>query len=78
MVRHVKVQEAKTHLSALLAAVEDGDEIIISRGDVEVARIVGLEPRSERPLGFVASPPIPDSFFDPLPDVELDLWEGRR
>lgn len=34
----VKVQYAKTHLSALLAAVEAGEEIIIARGDIEIAK----------------------------------------
>jgi len=74
----VKVQYAKTHLSALLARVEDGEEIVISRGDRPVARLVPLAPR-KRELGFLAhlGIDIPDSaFFDPLPEDELRLWEG--
>lgn len=79
MVRHVKVQEAKTHLSTLLAAVEAGDEVVISRGSVEVARLIAVSPRVERNLGFVAASPIPDEFFfDPMPDAELARWEGAR
>ena len=30
--------------------------------------------RKKRPLGFVKGPPLPDSFFDPLPEEELRLW----
>lgn len=35
----VKVAEAKTHLSELLAKVEAGEEVIISRGNKPVARL---------------------------------------
>jgi antitoxin (DNA-binding transcriptional repressor) of toxin-antitoxin stability system len=35
----VKVAEAKTHLSELLAKVEAGEEVIISRGNTPVARL---------------------------------------
>jgi prevent-host-death family protein len=41
----VKVGEAKTHLSELLVKVEAGEEVIISRGAVPVARLTRL--RSE-------------------------------
>lgn len=70
----VKVQYAKTHLSALLSAVERGEEIVISRGDRPVARLVPLEPNEERELGFVGYQ-VPDSFFEPLPPDELAAWE---
>lgn len=35
----VKVGEAKTHLSALLAKVEAGEEIIITRGSEPIAKL---------------------------------------
>lgn len=31
-------------------------------------------PKPKRQLGFVKGPPLPDSFFDPLPEEELQLW----
>jgi len=31
-------------------------------------------PKPKRRLGFVKAPPLPDSFFDPLPEEELQLW----
>lgn len=71
----VKVQYAKTHLSTLLSAVEHGEEFVIARGDIPVARLVPLESPGQRELGFVAYA-VPDSFFEPLPDDELAGWEG--
>jgi antitoxin (DNA-binding transcriptional repressor) of toxin-antitoxin stability system len=39
----VKVGEAKTRLSDLLVRVEAGEEIIIARGDVPVAKLTRIE-----------------------------------
>lgn len=77
--RVVKVQEAKTRLSSLLREVEAGGEITISRGSTAVARLVPIEQSSEavrrRPKGFLRFS-VPDSFFQELPDDELQAWEG--
>ncbi len=35
----VKVAEAKTHLSELLAKVEAGEDVIISRGNTPIAKL---------------------------------------
>lgn len=71
----MKVHDAKTRLSALLAAVERGEEFVIARGDVPVARLVPIEKTAKRELGFLKLD-IPDSaFFDPLPEEELAAWE---
>lgn len=69
------MQEAKTQLSALLASVEGGEEIIIERGATPVARLVPLHRTGVRELGFV-SYEVADSFFDELPDDELAAWEA--
>ena len=71
----VKVQYAKTHLSALLKSVERGEEIVISRGDRAVARLVPIESSGDRELGFV-NYRVPDGFDDPLPADALSAWEG--
>jgi antitoxin (DNA-binding transcriptional repressor) of toxin-antitoxin stability system len=39
----VKVGEAKTDLSDLLARVEAGEEITIARGDVPIAKLTRIE-----------------------------------
>jgi prevent-host-death family protein len=69
----VTVQEAKTHLSALLHAVEDGEEIEIRRGSRPVARLVPASAtRTVAELRGIfagrASPP-PPSAWDPDPRV---------
>jgi antitoxin (DNA-binding transcriptional repressor) of toxin-antitoxin stability system len=74
--KQVKVQYAKTHLSALLAAVERGEEFVIARGDHPAARLVPMGPRASRELGFVTYS-VPDEFFDALPHEELAAWEGN-
>jgi prevent-host-death family protein len=38
---YVRVGEAKTHLSELLTKVEAGEEVVISRGNETVARLIG-------------------------------------
>lgn len=71
----VKVQYAKTNLSALLHAVQNGEEVVIARGDRPVARLVAIDPSAQRDLGFVAYD-VPETFFEPLPDAELSAWEA--
>ena len=35
------------------------------------------QPKSKiRKLGFMPGPPLPDSFFDPLPEEDLQAWGG--
>ena len=43
MTRHVKIGEAKTHLSALLAQVEAGEDLVICRGLVPIVRVTRVE-----------------------------------
>ena len=50
----MKVHEAKTQFSKLLAEVEAGEEIIVQRGDVPVAKLVPLPAQRERKLGVLA------------------------
>ena len=71
----VKVQEAKTHLSSLLAEVEAGGQVIIARGDHAIARLVPIDRPTKRVLGGLRVS-IPGEFFDPLPDDEIAAWEG--
>ncbi|MBL8550069.1 MAG: type II toxin-antitoxin system Phd/YefM family antitoxin [Hyphomonadaceae bacterium] len=74
------IHAAKTHLSQLIARVEAGEEIIIARGDKPVARLAPLAPaKPKREFGSMAGlvGKLGPEFFDPLPQAELDAWEGK-
>ena len=76
----VTIHKAKTELSKLLKRVEAGEEIIIARGDKPIAKLIPAEPVEKKSRGYGAWKgkfTIPGSFFDPLPDDELDAWEGK-
>jgi len=45
MTIQVKIGEAKARLSELLAKVEAGEEVVISRGNVPVARVIKINRR---------------------------------
>ncbi len=66
----VNVHEAKTHLSRLLDRAAAGEEIIIARAGMPVARLVPLAKRSEpRQAGLCAGQPFEMSEdFDSLPE----------
>ena len=71
--RSVNVQEAKTHLSALLARVAAGERIVLARHGKPCAQLVPLEPSPRRQLGFLEGS-VDEAFFEPLPDTELERW----
>lgn len=58
MMRQVNIYKAKTHLSQLLAQVQKGEEIIIAKAGVAVARLLSLSNRLRRmaPAGGRCSP----------------------
>lgn len=67
------MQEAKTRLSQLLAQAELGEDIVIARDGQPLARLVLVGDPPPRPVGFVSGQ-LSESFFDPLPDDELERW----
>ena len=76
----LNMHEAKTHLSAHVARLKPGDRIILCRRNRPVAEIRPIEEQlnEPRPVGLGKGlAEIPDSFFEPLPDELLDLFEGR-
>lgn len=77
----VNVHEAKTHLSKLLERVRAGEEIVLAKAGKPYAKLVPVgapaKPKRRKPGGLEHFGPIPDSFFEPLPDDELDAWEGK-
>jgi len=73
----VTIHAAKTNLSQLLARVAAGEEIILARGRTPVAKLVPLSPvLPKRQFGALRGMiELDDTFFDPLPEEELALWE---
>lgn len=67
--------EAKTHLSRLLERVHKGEEIVLSKAGKPYARLVPLK-SCNRQLGFIEGH-LDESFFDPLPEDELNAWNGK-
>lgn len=68
----VNIHEAKTHLSALLAAVQAGDEVIIAKANKPVARLVLIETKpKQREFGLHKDNVtyISDDFDAPLADA---------
>ncbi len=74
LVTVVNVGQAKTRLSELLALVESGEDVIVARAGVPIARLVPIEPHPRREFGRVPLQ-VPRSFFEPLPEGELAGWE---
>jgi prevent-host-death family protein len=71
------VHEAKTHLSRLLESVAAGEEVLIAKAGVPVARLVPVViPDEQRPLGTERGRVvIADDFDAPLPADVLDSFE---
>ena len=76
--------EAKTNLSALVKKAQSGEVVIITSGrkKIPVATlnpIAPAQPVAKKRLGAMLIPgyEIPESFWDPLPEDELRLWEGE-
>jgi prevent-host-death family protein len=81
--REVNIYEAKTSLSALLQAVARGEEIVITRRNKPVARLVAFAPPHERPTFGMARKALErsglarediDRALAPMTPDELEAW----
>lgn len=70
----VNVQEAKTHLSALIARAEAGEEIVIARAGRPILKLVPISEPPRRNFGGMAFV-VPEGFDAPLDEEELAAWE---
>ncbi|MFS8048772.1 type II toxin-antitoxin system Phd/YefM family antitoxin [Rhizobium sp. BR 314] len=75
----VKVAEAKTHLSELLARAEAGEDIVIARGNDPVARLVAINEHRQR-LAAIEAVRALRAQAKPVTHEEIQEWkqEGRR
>lgn len=75
----INIHQAKTHFSRLLQRVAAGEEVVIARAGVPVARLVAVESKRGklRPLGMDEGRIwIADDFDAPLPDDLLKEFYG--
>lgn len=72
----VGVHEAKTTLSELLRRVAAGEEVTITRGGEQVAKIVPIQRTAPRVLGRDKGLfDVPEEFDAPLPDYLQAAFE---
>ena len=74
----VTVHTAKTQLSKLIEAAIAGEDVVIARGANPVVRLVPVR-KGQFKLGVLQDQlkgQVPD-FLEPLPEGDLDMWEGR-
>jgi len=65
--RIVNVHQAKTQLSKLLEGAESGEDIVIARAGVPVARLVPVSAGERRPGRLKGKIHVSDDFDSPLP-----------
>jgi len=73
----VNIHEAKTSLSALIAAAEAGEEVIISRANKPVVRLVPVQAKPARRVSGLHKGNVlhlSEDFDAPLPD---EFWLGN-
>lgn len=70
----VDVAAAQASLEELIDLACSGEDITITVDGIPVARLVPIR-QPQREPGVLKGLVIPDEFFDPLPDDELDAWE---
>jgi prevent-host-death family protein len=75
----VDIHDVETLLSRLLERVRAGEEIMIAQAGEPIALLVPYRAAKppRKPGALKGKIHFDESFFDPLPEEELRLWEGR-
>jgi prevent-host-death family protein len=73
----ITIHKAKTNLSRLIVKACQGEEVIIARGSQPLVKLVPVaaKPGKRQPGALRGKLKVIPSFFDPLPDDELERWE---
>lgn len=78
--KRINMHDAKSNLSRYIEELQAGEEIVLCRRNVPVARIVPVEgaSRSEtRPVGLARDQfEVPEAFFEPLPEDITESFSG--
>ncbi len=77
----VNIYEAKTRLSELVEQAHAGVTVVIAKAGTPMAKLVPLNdgPRPKIRFGLLKGQFVEAADFDaPLPDEELELWDGKR
>ncbi len=76
----VNIQEAKTHLSTLIQHVLNGEEVIIAKRGVPLARLTPYEKQTTKRMGGQLNGIlcVKDDFDDPLPEDILRSFYGEE
>lgn len=72
---NVTIHAAKTQLSRLIEAAQNGEDVVIAKGSAPVARLVPIHPEKFK-CGILSdlAGTEPD-FLEPLDQTELEAWE---
>lgn len=74
----INIHEAKTHLSQLIASIEEGNEIIIGRAGKPVAKLIpyaAIPPKRTLGGSWEGKIWVADD-FDVLPEEFIQIFEG--
>jgi prevent-host-death family protein len=75
----INIHEAKARLSEFVDAAANGEQVVICRRNQPVAELrpVASARRTPRPVGGPKwNFSVPASFFEPLPDDDLEAFDG--
>jgi prevent-host-death family protein len=73
----VNIHEAKTNLSKLLVRVASGEEVVIAKAGIPVAKLVPVKAPVKRVFGSAKGDfTVPDDFNDPDSDIEDLFYNG--
>lgn len=73
----VNMHEAKTTLSRLIEAAEQGHHVTIARNGDPVVELVPVKSQTGRKAGTHPELRVGPEFFLPLSEQELEDWEGK-